>query len=413
MAQIVLDSVDKVYAGGIKAVDALNLEIRDGEFMVLVGPSGCGKSTALRMIAGLEDISGGAISIGERVVNDLAPKDRDIAMVFQNYALYPHMTVESNLAFGLQLRGTPKQEIKKRVAEAAKMLGLEPYLKRKPAALSGGQRQRVAMGRAIVREPQAFLMDEPLSNLDAKLRVSMRASLNQLHERLGVTTVYVTHDQVEAMTLGDRVCVLREGRLQQVDTPQRLFDSPVNLFVAGFIGSPSMNFVDATLSRDGDAAHAEFAGFRIPVPADVFANKPGLEGYVGTKLILGIRPSDFEDAAHAKPDWALVQVTSTVTEELGSEINVIFTIDAPPVQHQDTLALAQDATEGEEEDTAIPLIDNKALWTARVNARSHVRPGQNIELAIDTHSLHFFDPVSGLAIGHPDFAAKAEVTADA
>jgi multiple sugar transport system ATP-binding protein len=411
MAQIVLENVDKIYAGGVKAVDALNLEIRDGEFMVLVGPSGCGKSTALRMIAGLEDISGGSISIGDRVVNDLAPKDRDIAMVFQNYALYPHMTVEANLAFGLQLRGTPKPEIKKRVAEAAKMLGLEPYLKRKPAALSGGQRQRVAMGRAIVREPQAFLMDEPLSNLDAKLRVSMRASLNQLHERLGVTTVYVTHDQVEAMTLGDRVCVLRDGKLQQVDTPQRLFDSPVNLFVAGFIGSPSMNFVDAKLSRDGGAAHVEFAGFKLQVPADVFANKPGLEGYVGTELILGIRPSDFEDAAHAKPDWALVQVTSTVTEELGSEINVIFTIDAPPVQHQDTLALAQDATEGEEEDTAIPLIDNKALWTARVNARSHVRPGQNIELAIDTHSLHFFDPVSGLAIGHPD--ANVEVVAEA
>jgi multiple sugar transport system ATP-binding protein len=413
MAKIVLDSVDKIYAGGVKAVDGLNLEIRDGEFMVLVGPSGCGKSTALRMIAGLEDISGGEISIGDRVVNDLAPKDRDIAMVFQNYALYPHMTVQANLAFGLQLRGTPKPEIKKRVAEAAKMLGLEPYLKRKPAALSGGQRQRVAMGRAIVREPQAFLMDEPLSNLDAKLRVSMRASLNQLHDRLRVTTVYVTHDQVEAMTLGDRVCVLREGKLQQVDTPQRLFDSPVNLFVAGFIGSPSMNFVDATLSRDGGAAQVEFAGFELPVPADVFANKPGLDGYVGTKLILGIRPSDFEDAAHAKPDWALIRVTSTVTEELGSEINVIFTIDAPPVQHQDTLALAQDATEGEE-DTAIPLIDNKALWTARVNARSRVRPGQDIELAIDTHSLHFFDPVSGLAIGHPDTEARVEaIAADA
>jgi multiple sugar transport system ATP-binding protein len=264
------------------------------------------------------------------------------------------------------------------------------------------------MGRAIVREPQAFLMDEPLSNLDAKLRVSMRASLNQLHERLGVTTVYVTHDQVEAMTLGDRVCVLRDGKLQQVDTPQRLFESPVNLFVAGFIGSPSMNFVDAKLSRDGGAAYVEFGGFKLPVPTDVFTSKPGLEGYVGTELILGIRPSDFEDAAHAKPEWALVQVTSTVIEELGSEINVIFTIDAPPVQHQDTLALAQDSTEGEE-DTAIPLLDNKALWTARVNARSRVRPGQDIELAIDTQSLHFFDPVSGLAIGHPDAGVEPAV----
>jgi multiple sugar transport system ATP-binding protein len=243
MAQIVLDHIDKVYAGGVKAIDGLSLEVKDGEFMVLVGPSGCGKSTALRSIAGLEEISSGTITIGDRVVNDLPPKDRDIAMVFQNYALYPHMTVEQNLAFGLQLRKTPKEEIKRRVNEAAKMLGLDQYLKRKPAALSGGQRQRVAMGRAIVREPQAFLMDEPLSNLDAKLRVSMRASLNQLHERLGVTTIYVTHDQVEAMTLGHRVCVMRDGRLQQVDTPQRLFESPVNLFVAGFIGSPAMNFV--------------------------------------------------------------------------------------------------------------------------------------------------------------------------
>src|SRR5450631_991791 len=248
MAQIVLDHIDKVYAGGVKAIDGLNLEIKDGEFMVLVGPSGCGKSTALRSVAGLEEISSGTISIGDRVVNDLPPKDRDIAMVFQNYALYPHMTVEQNLAFGLQQRKTPKDEIRRRVLEVARLLGLEEYLKRKPAALSGGQRQRVAMGRAIVREPQAFLMDEPLSNLDAKLRVSMRASLNQLHERLGVTTIYVTHDQVEAMTLGHRVCVMRDGRLQQVDSPQALYNSPVNLFVAGFIGSPAMNFVTAELT---------------------------------------------------------------------------------------------------------------------------------------------------------------------
>ena len=256
MARIALDHVEKTYGGGVKALDDLNLEVREGEFMVLVGPSGCGKSTALRSIAGLEEITGGTISIGERVVNDLPPKDRDIAMVFQNYALYPHMTVADNLAFGLKLRHTPKDEIKRRVNEAAAMLGLEPYLARKPAALSGGQRQRVAMGRAIVREPAAFLMDEPLSNLDAKLRVSMRASLNQLHERLGTTTVYVTHDQVEAMTLGDQVCVLRDGQLQQVDTPQTLFDSPVNLFVAGFIGSPAMNFASADLVRDDGPAVA-------------------------------------------------------------------------------------------------------------------------------------------------------------
>lgn len=400
MAKIELNGIDKVYAGGVKAVDGLSLEIRDGEFMVLVGPSGCGKSTALRMIAGLEDISGGSISIGERVVNDLAPKDRDIAMVFQNYALYPHMTVEQNLAFGLQLRGTPKSEIKTRVADAAKMLGLEQYLKRKPAALSGGQRQRVAMGRAIVREPQAFLMDEPLSNLDAKLRVSMRASLNQLHERLGVTTVYVTHDQVEAMTLGDRVCVLREGRLQQVDTPQRLFDNPVNLFVAGFIGSPAMNFVTGRLVRE-DGAKISFAGHKLPVPDSVFDGKPGLDGYFDRDVIVGIRPSDFEDSSHAKPDWAQIPVKARVTEELGSEINVIFTIDAPPVEHKDTADLAHDATEGEE-DTAIPLIENKALWTARVNARSSVRPGNELQLAIDTGNLHFFDPESGLAVGHAD-----------
>jgi multiple sugar transport system ATP-binding protein len=408
MAKIVLDQVDKTYTNDVKAVNNLSLEIEDGEFMVLVGPSGCGKSTALRMIAGLEDITGGEISIGDRVVNDLAPKDRDIAMVFQNYALYPHMTVEQNLAFGLQLRGTPKAEIKKRVNEAAKMLGLEQFLKRKPAALSGGQRQRVAMGRAIVREPQAFLMDEPLSNLDAKLRVSMRASLNHLHDRLGVTTVYVTHDQIEAMTLGHRVCVLREGKLQQVDTPQNLFDNPVNLFVAGFIGSPSMNFVDAELVREGGTSRVVFAGFELPVPAEVFEKRPGLEDYAGRPVILGIRPSDFEDSTQGGQNWPVISVTVGVTEELGSEINVIFPIDAPPVEHKDTADLAQDA---EDDESAIPLTDNKAMWTARVNARSHVRPGQSLELAVDTTRLHFFDPESGLAIGHPEAASIEPVGA--
>ncbi|GAA4206697.1 ABC transporter ATP-binding protein [Streptosporangium oxazolinicum] len=400
MASIVLSKVDKIYAGGVKAVNGLDLEIKDGEFMVLVGPSGCGKSTALRMIAGLEDISGGEIAIGDRVVNHLPPKDRDIAMVFQNYALYPHMTVEENLAFGLKLRKMPKAEIAKRVGEAAKMLGLDQYLKRKPAALSGGQRQRVAMGRAIVREPQAFLMDEPLSNLDAKLRVSMRASLNTLHERLGVTTVYVTHDQVEAMTLGDRVCVLRDGLLQQVDTPQNLFDKPVNLFVAGFMGSPSMNFVNAELVRGDGGAAVAFAGFKLPVPAETFAEKQGLDQYFGKKIILGIRPSDFDDSVAANGSssgWVRLPVRAEVTEELGSEINVLFLIDAPPVQHQDTVAAAAD--DGEE-DATLPLVGDKSLWTARVNSRSHVRPGQNIELIVDTHNLHFFDPVSGLAIGH-------------
>ncbi|HLJ99763.1 MAG TPA: sn-glycerol-3-phosphate ABC transporter ATP-binding protein UgpC [Streptosporangiaceae bacterium] len=404
MAQIILDQVSKVYSGSVKALDSLSLEVRDGEFMVLVGPSGCGKSTALRSIAGLEEISSGTISIGDRVVNDLPPKDRDIAMVFQNYALYPHMTVEQNLAFGLQLRKTPKDEIKRRVNDAAKMLGLDQYLKRKPAALSGGQRQRVAMGRAIVREPQAFLMDEPLSNLDAKLRVSMRASLNQLHERLGVTTVYVTHDQVEAMTLGHRVCVLRDGRLQQVDTPQNLFEKPVNLFVAGFIGSPAMNFVNADLVRD-DGPAVTFAGYRLPVPPDMIDDSTGLASYFGKKIVLGIRPSDFEDATLGDSTWAKMGVKTNVTEELGSEIHVIFTIDAPQVEHASIAQARSDTAEDDEAVTA--LVGGKSMWTARVSARSRVRPGQPIELAVDTHNLRFFDPDSGLAIGHPEATPAA------
>jgi multiple sugar transport system ATP-binding protein len=398
MAQIVLDHVDKVFAGGVKALDDLSLEVKEGEFMVLVGPSGCGKSTALRSIAGLEEITSGTISIGDQVVNHLPPKDRDIAMVFQNYALYPHMTVEENLAFGLKLRKAPRAEIRRRVGEAARLLGLEQYLSRKPAALSGGQRQRVAMGRAIVREPQAFLMDEPLSNLDAKLRVSMRAALNQLHERLGTTTVYVTHDQVEAMTLGNRVCVLRDGRLQQVDTPQKLYELPVNLFVAGFMGSPAMNFVLASLERDSGPC-ATFAGYRLPFPASLIDAKPGLEGYFGRKVILGIRPSDFEDAAYGDASWARMSVTSGVTEELGSEVHVIFTIDAPPVEHASLASAAEH--HDEEDDTVAALAGGKSLWTARVSARSAARPGAPLELAVDTSRLHFFDPSSGESIGHP------------
>jgi multiple sugar transport system ATP-binding protein len=402
VAQIVLDQVDKVYPGGAKGIDGLSLDINDGEFMVLVGPSGCGKSTALRSIAGLEEITSGTISIGNRVVNDLPPKDRDIAMVFQNYALYPHMTVEQNLAFGLEQRKTPKDEIRRRVTEVARLLGLDEYLKRKPAALSGGQRQRVAMGRAIVREPQAFLMDEPLSNLDAKLRVSMRASLSQLHERLGVTTVYVTHDQVEAMTLGQRVCVLRDGRLQQVDTPQTLFNSPVNLFVAGFIGSPAMNFADARLVRD-DGAAVIFAGHRLAVPDSLLAARPGLDGFFDRDVILGIRPSDFEDGALAEPAWPRMPVRTTVTEELGSEINVIFGIDAPPVQHA---SIAQAATDNPD-DEVIPIAGDKTMWTARVAARSSIKPGQDAELAVDNTNLQFFEADSGLSIGHPAAPAVA------
>jgi len=395
MAQIVLDQVDKTYPGGVKAVDELNLDIADGEFMVLVGPSGCGKSTALRSIAGLEEITSGTISIGGRVVNDLPPKDRDIAMVFQNYALYPHMTVWQNLAFGLQQRKASKDEIKRRVADVAKMLGLTDFLQRKPSALSGGQRQRVAMGRAIVREPQAFLMDEPLSNLDAKLRVSMRGSLSALHDRLGVTTVYVTHDQVEAMTLGQRVCVLRDGKLQQVDTPQTLYNSPVNLFVAGFIGSPAMNFVTARLARD-DGPAVTFGSYKLPVPDALMADRDGLDGYIGRDVILGIRPSDFEDASLAEAAWAKMAVTAGVTEDLGSEIHVLFTIDAPQVEH----ASISQATAGEEgDDAALPLEGDKAQWTARVASRSSVKQGGSIELAVDTSKLQFFDPDSGLSIG--------------
>jgi multiple sugar transport system ATP-binding protein len=401
MGQIVLDHVTKEYPGGVKGIDDLSLDIADGEFMVLVGPSGCGKSTALRSIAGLEEVTSGTISIGSQVVNALPPKDRDIAMVFQNYALYPHMTVEQNLAFGLQQRKTPKDQIKRRVTEVAGLLGLEDYLKRKPAALSGGQRQRVAMGRAIVREPKAFLMDEPLSNLDAKLRVSMRASLSQLHERLGVTTVYVTHDQVEAMTLGQRVCVMRDGKLQQADSPQALFNAPVNLFVAGFMGSPAMNFVGASLVRD-DGPAVVFAGLRLPVPDAVLAARPGLSDYFDRDLILGLRPSDFEDGDLADTTWPRIPATADVTEALGSEMHVLFRVDAPPVQHA---ALGDARAAEDSEDAALPLTAGKTLWTARVAARSMIAPGHPVKLAVDTTNLQFFDPCSGLSIGHPQALA--------
>ena len=395
MARIVFDQVSMAYPGGIQAIDGLSLEIGDGEFMVFVGPSGCGKTTALRSIAGLEEVTAGTVTVGDRIVNDLPPKDRDIAMVFQNYALYPHMTVAQNLAFGLKQRRTPKPEVRRRVTEVAQLLGLTEYLGRKPAALSGGQRQRVAMGRAIVREPQAFLMDEPLSNLDAKLRVSMRASLAQLHARLGVTTVYVTHDQVEAMTLGQRVCVLRAGKLQQVDTPQVLFRAPVNLFVAGFIGSPAMNFADAELVRD-DGPAVVFAGHRLAVPEALIEGRPGLDGYFGRPVILGIRPSDFEDGALAEADWPRLAVTATVTEELGSEKLVLFTVDAAPVQHASLSAAETTAAD----EARMPVTGDKAIWTARAAARSAIRTGQQCEVAVDTSGLQFFDPQSGLSIGY-------------
>jgi multiple sugar transport system ATP-binding protein len=397
MAQIVLDRIDKTYPDGTKAVDGLSLDIPDGEFVVLVGPSGCGKTTVLRLIAGLEPITRGTVRIGDLVMNHVAPKDRDIAMIFQNYALYPSMTVRENLAFGLRMRKTPKPEINRRVRDAASILGLEKYLERKPAALSGGQRQRVAMGRAIVREPEVFLMDEPLSNLDAKLPVSMRTSLAEMHERLKVTTVYVTHDQVEAMTLGDRVCVLRDGVLQQVDTPQNLFDRPVNLFVGGFIGSPSMNIITAKLTKDDGGAAVSFAGHRLAIAEDVVQARPEIEAYFGRDVVLGIRPSAFEEASLVDETWARMSVTTHVTESLGSEIHVIFVIDAPPVEHKDVADLAPATEEGE---AAAALYKGKSVWTARVDARSEARAGDRIELGVDTRSLYFFDPGSGLAIGN-------------
>jgi multiple sugar transport system ATP-binding protein len=404
MAQIVMDEVTKVYGGNVKAVDSLSLDVPDGEFMVFVGPSGCGKSTALRMIAGLEEITGGTISIGERVVNDLPPKDRDIAMVFQNYALYPHMTVEENLAFGLQLRKMPKDEQQERVGEAARILGLEPYLKRKPAALSGGQRQRVAMGRAIVRHPQAYLMDEPLSNLDAKLRVSMRGELARLHDRLGVTTIYVTHDQVEAMTLGTRVAVLKDGELQQVDSPQNLFEFPQNLFVAGFIGSPAMNLVEARLVRDGGPA-VTFADYKLPVPSSLVSER-GLDAYFDSPIILGVRPSSFEDAALVSGDaerQPTMKVTVDVTEELGSEANLLFRVNAPAAHHESLrLRMAAEVSKEEEEAEALAAGEGRSVWTARVNPRTTARPGRTLDLAVDNSEFHFFDRDTGQAIGHAD-----------
>jgi multiple sugar transport system ATP-binding protein len=398
MARIELEHVTKVYAGGVRAVNDLTLDVPDGDFMVFVGPSGCGKSTALRMIAGLEDITEGEIRIGDRVVNDLSPRDRDIAMVFQNYALYPHMTVEDNLAFSLQLRKTPKDEQRRRVAEAAKMLGLRPFLKRKPAALSGGQRQRVAMGRAIVRNPEAYLMDEPLSNLDAKLRVSMRAQLSSLHKRLGVTTIYVTHDQIEAMTLGTRVAVLKDGELMQVNTPQSLFDAPVNLFVATFIGSPAMNLAEARLVRDQGLA-VVFAGYRLSIPESVVADRPGLDRYVDKQLIIGVRPSSLEDAALAPAsELPRIKAEVAVTEELGSEVNVIFPVAIPPVHHDIMIAKFDKAAKDHLETKQLAG-EGDSLWTAQVDPKTSARPGGAVELTVDACSLYWFDRDSGQAIG--------------
>ena len=397
MAAVTFDRVSKIYPDGTKAVSELGIEIQDGEFMVFVGPSGCGKTTALRMVAGLEEISEGVVTIGDRVVNDVPPRDRDVAMVFQSYALYPHMTVYENIAFGLKLRREKKGEIEKRVHEAARILGLEPYLERKPKALSGGQRQRVAMGRAIVRQPQAFLMDEPLSNLDAKLRVQMRAEIATLQSELGVTTIYVTHDQTEAMTMGDRVAVIRKGELQQVAAPQQLYDHPVNLFVGGFIGSPAMNLVEATLERAERGLAVRLGSQRLALGEDVVAARPALRGYEGKAVIVGLRPEDLEDATLASdaPGDRRLRGNVELREALGAEIMVHFTVDAPPAMTEDVRELAQDLgdervvqEEGVQETTMV----------GRFGARSTVEQGHTVEVAVDTSGLHFFDPETGLGI---------------
>ncbi len=400
MAEIVLDDVSKVYGEGAAAVADLNLQIEDGEFIVLVGPSGCGKTTALRMVAGLETITSGTITIGERIVNSVPPKERDIAMVFQNYALYPHMTVYDNMAFGLKLRKLAKQEIDRRVREAAKILGLEDFLERKPKALSGGQRQRVAMGRAIVREPKAFLMDEPLSNLDAKLRVQMRSEIARIQHELRTTTLYVTHDQVEAMTMGDRVAVIRKGLLQQVDTPQFLYDHPKNLFVAGFIGSPAMNMVEATLVRSDGSFIVEFGGYRLAVPDSVLAARPHLKGYEGKEVIVGLRPEDMEDAslaADAPPDRRLRSAV-ILREALGADVLVHFMIKAPAVMTEDTKELAGDVGQEALEAAERGAMAGESEFLARLNPRTGAEKGKEIELVVDVARLHFFDPGTGEGI---------------
>jgi multiple sugar transport system ATP-binding protein len=393
VAQIEFNSVSKVYGDGTQAVYALDLAIEDGELMVMVGPSGCGKTTALRMVAGLEEITGGELRIGDRIVNDLTPRERNIAMVFQSYALYPHMTVEDNLAFSLKLSKVPKAEVTERVRRAAQILQIEDYLKRKPRALSGGQRQRVAMGRAIVREPEAFLMDEPLSNLDAKLRVQMRAEIHQLQRRLDVTTIYVTHDQVEAMTMGDRVAVMNAGRLQQVDTPQALYDQPRNEFVAGFIGSPAINLVEAELEKTNGHLSVSFGEHRLTVDERAARNRPTLNDYIGRKIILGIRPEDFEDASIESdvPGDRRMQVTCDLTEPLGAEVLVYFGTSATGV-----VSSATAADVGEDADVRLGSGDggetDKTRLCARVSPRTRIAIGRDAELTVDTSRLYFFDP---------------------
>ncbi len=400
MASITMKDLGKIYPDGTRAVGDVDLEIKDGEFLVLVGPSGCGKSTILRMIAGLEEISEGEMYIGDTLVNDVQPKDRDIAMVFQNYALYPHMTVYDNMAFGLKLRKMDKEEIDDRVKEAAQILEITEYLDRKPKALSGGQRQRVAMGRAIVREPKAFLMDEPLSNLDAKLRVQMRTELSELHSRLKTTTVYVTHDQIEAMTLGHRVAVLkpvsaaRPDNLQQVASPTELYSNPVNMFVAGFIGSPAMNMVNAVLESDATGLYVTFAKERLVVDPEAVSRHPGLQEWVGKPLVMGIRPGHFEATSITGPaPDRTITATVTVAEILGSETLVHFELEAPPVVTPDIEELLAD-TGGD-----VASLGNTTKFTARVSSDVSVSLGQEITVTIDATKMRFFNPDTGMRIG--------------
>ena len=377
MASISLRHIYKKYPGGVTAVSDFNLEVKDKEFLVLVGPSGCGKSTTLRMIAGLEEISEGELFIGDVLVNDIAPKDRDIAMVFQNYALYPHMTVFENMAFGLKLRKTPKEEIKRRVEEAARILDINHLLDRRPKALSGGQKQRVALGRAIVRNPKVFLLDEPLSNLDAKLRAAMRTELTKLHKRIGTTFVYVTHDQVEAMTMASRIVVMKDGLIQQVDTPQNLYDSPVNLFVAGFIGTPQMNFVNAKLEKRDSDLYIVFGPHAVKLPAEK-ANNPALKEYIDQEIIMGVRP----ECIHDEPVYltsladSVIETTVDVTELMGAEIYLYLGFEG-----------MEDAT------------NNKNI-IARVSSRSTTRAGDTIKVAIDTSRVHIFDKDTERCIIH-------------
>jgi multiple sugar transport system ATP-binding protein len=395
---VTFDRVAKVYPDGTRAVSDMSLEIEDGEFMVLVGPSGCGKTTALRMVAGLEEISEGVLRIGDRVVNHVPSRDRDIAMVFQSYALYPHLSVYDNIAFGLKLRKEKKAEIDTRVNEAARILGLEPFLKRKPRALSGGQRQRVAMGRAIVRRPQAFLMDEPLSNLDAELRVQTRAEIARIQDDLGVTTIYVTHDQIEAMTMGDRVAVMRKGELQQVAAPQELYDRPVNLFVGGFIGSPAMNLVETTLEASNGTLHALVGDERLALSSELLDQRPALKGFEGKLVVLGIRPEDLEDAAIETdaPSDRRLRGKVELTEALGSEIMVHIGVGARPALTEEVRELAEEV--GDERAVAESEEEERTTMVGRFSPRSQVKEGDSLEMVVDTTSLHFFDPETGLGI---------------